>query len=128
REMLAGLGKLNSKTIGDPAVQKQLAGVYDKISDQIRVWKRPVNMYYQELGKSIKAPQILHDLGIAKALNDDRGFAKLDEPIRIGNKDPQQINTGAYTAIDPRTGKIRVQDPKQTLSTLMGGTTNPKMS
>lgn len=40
----------------------------------------------------------------------------------------QEINTGAYSAIDPKTGTLKVQDPRQTLRTLMGGTTDPKMS
>lgn len=58
-------------------------------------------------------------------LNKSINQSKPEKTIKIK---PPEINTGAYTAIDPKTGRIRVQDPKQTLRTLMGGTTDPKMS
>lgn len=92
-----------------------------------------------ELGQFAKGPKknkpepafygdFRESLGLPRDGRYDRGFAVMDEPIKIGKDKPQQINTGAYTAIDPKTGKIKIQDPKQTLRTLMGGTDNPRMS
>lgn len=88
-----------------------------------------LNRMFDRIKGNNKDAKINVDFG-----NKSGTFNSIDEVVKFSNGTPrlkikpQQINTGAYTAIDPRMGKIRVQDPKQTLSTLMGGTTNPKLS
>ena len=120
RGVFAGLGKAKTMALDDTGVSKALAQVYDKMADQIRVWKRPVSVWDGNLGKSIKAPQIMHDLGIAKMMADQRGFAKLDE--NIGGKQPAlKIKpTGDFTPIDKQSGKIQIQNSKDTLRGLIG--------
>ena len=136
RAIFKGLGAINENTLKNPEVQKALTGLYDKLAKQIQVWGRPVRKWDSDLGRSIKAPQIIHDLGIAKTWYDNRGMVDLNAEVGgskvstsgkvkmfISKQEKQQLADLGYSL-----DQIKKMKPQEAVDILSSKSETPKAS
>jgi len=112
-----GLDMTKIKSAGilkEAGVTDYLAKQFDTLREMKRFNMLPINIHYPDIGKTIKAPQFMHDTGLAKLLNDNRGF--IDPNAKIsGDVKPDPLDPN--TAIIPPTkikmtkdGRIKIKD------------------